>query len=714
MKKEYNDVYQSSEINLTDEQNQDLVSNLSSEIDSAESYLNEVVRPESVRSWKYYKRELPEKPSGSNRSSYVDNTVACTVDHYQAVARDAFTDDDTFQIVADTDSRANEVINKVVSDVLNVTNNRNHVYSAFIKDALISKAGIMKPRVSVSKSIKKIQFKDMPSDQVNVMMMSIESSDDFESVELIIYEKDFESQASIFNDVSSDTVASEAYQQEFLTGCIKTVKEEKTIKIDNIPPDNFIVNQDAKTLDDARIVGHKTTTTISDLLKMGFDDDVVREVAEKNNAGKGSDINTAANERKSTSSISSYRPQGSQKEIELYEIYYKTSLDETDDVVTSNLYKIFYVDNIILSCEEVESQPYVGCSSYPIPHEFWGESMASKCEDIQRAKTGLYRNEFEYNDTLLNPTLIIDLNGIEAKDIINYKESSIIQTTNTSAVSALSIPPLSGNSAILMQALDKQREAGTGAVFTGNSQVAEAVKAGGSGIAASLILSENQTLQKGVINTFLESGIKPLIAKIYETLRHNFVEVAVKIDGVATTTNPSEWPDLEDIVVKTPIGQSAKMQQAQVMQQLYESLNNPSVSDNAVMSDAYRKKKLLIDTMKLAGVHNVSQYLSTDDEMLEKDQLINLVEQLTARTQELEQENFSLSSFANSLTERDLALKERIADSKIQSDADKQVFEEEKQQFKEEVAADNQVNKDRELDIKESELIYKTGQDNNA
>ena len=59
---------------------------------------------------------------------------------------------------------------------------------------------------------------------------------------------------------------------------IKSVKKCRNIKVCNVPPEEFMIDRDARSLDDAQFVGHRPSVTKSQLRLMGVPEDVLEGI----------------------------------------------------------------------------------------------------------------------------------------------------------------------------------------------------------------------------------------------------------------------------------------------------------------------------------------------------------------------------------------------------------------------------------------------------
>ena len=59
---------------------------------------------------------------------------------------------------------------------------------------------------------------------------------------------------------------------------IKRTKKTGKIKIESVPPEEFLIDRNAKSIDDADFVSHKVLMSRSDLVAMGYDEEEVKNL----------------------------------------------------------------------------------------------------------------------------------------------------------------------------------------------------------------------------------------------------------------------------------------------------------------------------------------------------------------------------------------------------------------------------------------------------
>lgn len=663
---------------------EELAAQVCQEIDEAESYLEDTVRPRISENWEYYRRELPKARPGE--ASYVDNTCQATVDHYVAACLDAFTSNDTMEAVpvGVTNPLALKAINQVINSVLDTENDRFSLYQSFFKDCFVSGASVFKPYVTEETTIDKQFFKDLPEEELAIRQMDYESNPKYDRVELIITKEEFTTTEAITPaEVAGITLGSINVETQTVTksGYFALVSKEKTIKIEPIQAENFLINKDADSIKSSRFVGHKAMVTISELLEMGFEYDKVKQVYEKAGGSTDAEDNEASRSRKRNiigDSNDATSVDSSQREVEVYEVYIKSSVAETlgdDDVIAvAKLYQVFMAEEVLLDYQEVDFIPYSGSSPNPVPNMFWGTGMVDATKHVQTAKSGLYRQQFAYNELASRPRFTYIREALEnARDIYNTQPGAGIAVKSANAITPLQMSALTGDNVGMANLMDQQREVGTGMSFTGQGMLGDVLKAGGSTISAQMVLTEGQMVQKAVIQTLLENGIKPLIKNIYNLLKENFNEWEVSVDGQTLSIDPSMWPRLREVTINTPLGKSAKLEKAQTYMSMFTTLATAQ-GEAAKLVKAEALQGLLVRAYESQGISDASAYMANPQEIAQKDQLMNQMQQMSQQLQQMQeqlatmtQQNQVLQVQASNMAQKELELREREVGIKEQA-----------------------------------------------
>ena len=595
-------------------------------VDDCQVYIDSQVLNRIKENYSYYNREAPASVVGE--STYIDNTCQATVNHALATCLDAFSEMDSFEVVSEVGDNPAvlKVTSKVVADVLNT--NRHTIFNTFFQDALVSGAGIFKTVVREDTVISSEFFTNLSDIELAIFTETLTKTINKETTEII-----------------------GKFEQDPLTGLfsgrLETHKRVKIVEVENVPAEAFLINQSATCVSDATFIGHRALVSIGDLVDMGIDESTIEAI--KDYGSNYAYNNGFRNEKL----IGTTLQNDTDDDIELYEVYIKTTLEEIE---AAKMYKCFYVEGYdeLIDVVEVDDHPYRGASPFPMPFSFWGNGLVDLTKHIQRAKTGLMRDTFAANAISVKPRFQYDPSQL-------HKPEQLFNTQAGAGVAVKSlnnaIAPLNTFNAPtikseLLGTLDQQRESGTGVSFSGQGILGDVLKAGGSTISASMVLTESQLLQKYIISSLLENGIKPLIKLVYDTIKENIDEVDVVIDGQKMTINPSkEWLPLQDIRVKAPLGKSAKLEKANVYQTLYQQLMaTPELTTPDKMA------RLLSQSYELQGI-DAKAFMNSPQEIQQNHQ--QQMMQMQQQLQQLTQENEQLKAMSGEVVRKEIELREK-------------------------------------------------------
>ena len=228
-------------------------------------------------------------------------------------------------------------------------------------------------------------------------------------------------------------------QKTFRKSKIRRKINNGKLKAECLPPEEYRIERDATSLDDAKFHAHIRTVTRSDLIKWGYDKKIVEQLP----TFQETDDEGFKQERHS----SSYKSDGmsedrSTDEIEIAECYIMADLDgdgiaEWNCVVTAPGSQ----GRQVLEHYEVNEHPFNDFTPERVPHRWQGRSIADVTMDQQKIKTALLR-AFLDNLYLQNfPQKVIIKGQVENLDeVVNPTLGGVIIAKNVGAVTNLETP----------------------------------------------------------------------------------------------------------------------------------------------------------------------------------------------------------------------------------------------------------------------------------
>lgn len=401
----------------------------------------------------------------------------------------------------------------------------------------------------------------------------------------------------------------------------------------------------------------------------------------------------------------------SQKEVQLYELYITTSLEsgeETDDesIKEAKTKRVMMCSDVLLSVEDVEESPYVVCSPYKNPHSIFGASVVDITKDIQRAKTGLWRANFQYITMQANPRLTYTP-GVDIMALQNPRPGVAIEIPNSGAVQMLSLQGTPPDIDKMLVALNETKEKTTGITSVGQSLPSEILKSGGSAIGASMIMTRQQAVEKMIIKRIVSEGIKPILEKVYNTIRSDIDEIDITIDGQKIKVNPVRdgWPEVSEIIIKTPLGASAKLDKARLYSELMVDMTTAQVANPR------RATSLLLEKYGTClDIVNVKEFLPNEQELAQADQITQVMQQMQAMQQQVQQLTMQNQQLIGKVTQQEqerLKLEYMKLNLKQTESEHKQLMDERKQEEVETVNEKDAVMEAKRIQIEEEMLNLK-------
>ena len=348
---------------------QELMSRIHQEISDSLGYDGEISlqREEAI---KYY-YALPFGNEVDGRSQYVDSTVQDTIEWIKPSLMRVFASGDEmvkFTPHGPEDVKAAEQATDYVNYVFTKDNPGWEILYSWFHDALLQKNGIVKVWWDEYSEEKREEYRNLGEMEFEYLIADDE-------VEVLEHTEYTEGEV-IYHDL-----------------VIKRSSYNGKIKIENVPPDEFLISKEAKGIQDARFVCHRVKKTVSDLRVMYPDDDF--DVGELG-AGYNEEVYNAERQARYEFDDSfawgggmNENGEEALREYWLHESFIKTDYD--DDGI-AELRKVCSVGDYIFSNEEIDKVPFVSITPLKIPHKFFGMSVADLVMDLQLIKSTLMRN----------------------------------------------------------------------------------------------------------------------------------------------------------------------------------------------------------------------------------------------------------------------------------------------------------------------------------
>ena len=526
----------------------EIIAVLNRELRASSGYIGGEIVSRRRKSLEYYLG----KPFGNEqegRSQVVSTDVSDTVESLMPSLMKIFTAGDNI-FHCEPAGPEDEKVAKQASDYINhvfYKENRGFsaIYTAF-KDALVQKNGILKVYWDDSEKTSREEYKRLTEDEYNLLIADKEVS--------VSEHKEYEEEFEDDNGKVIDKV-------KFHDVVIYKTQMYGQVKIDPIPPEEFLIERRAKSIDSANFVCHRVNMTRHALIEMGYDPEIVNNLP----TGDAEYYLEDRQVRYQDTDFSAPQDRGdkSTDEVLIHECYVRLDLNGDGK---SELHKICLAGTgsyRILAMDEIDSIPFVSMTPIIMPHRFYGRSVSELIEDIQLIKSTVMRQMLDNMYLTNNNRIAIQDGQVAMDDLLTNRPGGIVRTKQppSNVMQVMTAQPITEQASGLLAYLDSVREARSGVTKTAQGLQADALNVD-TATGMNQVLTQSQMRMELIARTFAETGVKDLGIKIFELLcKYQQKEKLVRIRGEFVPMTPFEWRDRVNLSVKVGLGTGSKEQQ---------------------------------------------------------------------------------------------------------------------------------------------------------
>ena len=569
---------------------QELISRVHQEIADSLGYDGEISiqREEAI---KYY-YALPFGNEVEGRSQYVDSTVQDTVEWIKPSLMRVFASGDEmvkFTPHGPEDVKAAEQATDYVNYVFTKDNPGWEILYSWFHDALLQKNGIVKVWWDEYQEDQREEYQNLGELEFEYLI----SDEDVEVIE--------------HTEVAGNEIEGVETYHDVV---IKRSSYNGKIKVENVPPDEFLISREAKGIQDARFVCHRVKKTVSELREMYGDDWDVGELGGGYNEEVYNAERMARYEFDDSYAWGGGLNENGEEALREYWLHESFIRTDYDDDGIAELRKVCTVGDHIFSNEEIDKVPFVSITPLKIPHKFFGMSVADLVMDLQLIKSTLMRNLMDnaYNQNFGRYAVLEGQANLD--DLLTQRPGGVVRVKSPNAVMPLATPPLQPESFQMLGYLDEVREARTGVNKNTQGINADALTSHTTATAVNAVMTNAQSRVELIARQFAETGVKELMYCIYELLLKNQdKERVVMLRNEWVPVRPDMWDDKMDCTVSVALGNGSKDQQMAHLSQMLQFAAQAMQGGLPIVTtqNMYNLGAALIKAM---GYQNVNDFLT--------------------------------------------------------------------------------------------------------
>ena len=453
-----------------------------------------------------------------------------------------------------------------------------------IKDALVLKTGILTWYKHDEETVEYYTYSGISADEANFIL----------------------SDPSVEMDAMSEEV-------DLMTGgsrislSIKRINREPRYRVEAIPPEQFLIDNEATSIDDALYVGRRKLATISELVAMGYP----RDIIEMNAGTGGFEMNNEVIVRNpADQSFFGITNQNDESTDKVFYVESYIRADKDGDGI-AELHKVCSVGNggYILHQEIVQQAPFALLEPDPTPHTIFGKSIADQTMDLQLIKSSIMRNTLDSLAQSIHPRTVVVEGQVNLDDVMNVETGAVIRVRAPGMVQPLSEPFVGQQALGVMAYLDEVKTQRTGISRSSQGLDADVLQST-TRAAVQAQLSASQDRIEMIARLFSD-GLKRCFQGVLQmVIQHQDKPKIIRLRNQFVPIDPRGWDSKMDMIVNIALGRGSDDQRMMFLQaiaaQQKEIIANFGPYNPLVSLEQYRDT--LAEITKLSGFMDPAKF----------------------------------------------------------------------------------------------------------
>ena len=507
-------------------------------------------------------------------------------------------------------------------------------------DALVKKTGIIKAYWETKYRAEIFTYDNLTDEEYTMIV----SDDDVTILE-----------HTSISSVSADEFGTEV---ELPTHDLKISRQmpEGKMRFESVPPEEFFINSQARNIDEAYVVAHRTEMRVGELVEMGYD---FEDVYDLDSLYGASDISEAETIERQGYSQDDYEDQSgdpAMRSVAITEAYMKIDVDGTG-VPVLHRFICGGSDYKLLDFEPIDNIPFAVFEVDPEPHTFYGRSLAEIVMDDQDASTAILRGVLDNVAMTNNPRIGIVDGAVNIDDVLNNEIGAIVRMRQAGSVQELTVPFTAGQTLGALTYMDQLVENKTGVSRASMGLDPDAMQSTTKAAVQATIQAQAGQVEVMVRN--LADGMKNLFKiMLHLHVKHSDEEQMMRMNGRFVPVDPSVWNAEMDVSINVGLGTGREEEKMMALQQAFsiqQQVYTQYGPFNGMVS-LTNIRNTLSDMLAAAGIRNSDRYFAPITPEVEQ-QLLMLQQQAQAQQAQGTDPNQAF-----------LAAEQMKAQAKVQSD----------------------------------------------
>lgn len=510
------------------------------EIQSAINYTDQELASDRVETMDFYLGEKfgNEQPG---RSQVVMTEIADSIEMMLPSLMKIFTASGDFVRFAPRgpeDVESAQQATEYVNFILNSDNNGFVLLHNFFKDALLFKMGVIKAFYDETETVTEDEYEGLTEDELTALLAD-------ENLEVVEQES-----RQLGDDIEMPDGTFMPAPLVFDIR-VKRTTQDGRVRLENIPPEEFLFNRRAKSIEDCRFAAHRTSLSKSELISMGYDRELVDRHAGFTEIDEVGEVQTRFEDVESGAADGSHDP--SEQGVLYTEVYIRTDYDG-DGIAELRRVCCIGTGYEIVKNEPFGMMPFSVVSPILMPHRMVGRSVAELLKDIQLIKSSLIRQQLD-NVYLTNNARIAAVEGqVNLDDLTSNRPGGIVRMRAPGMVQPIAPPSISQAAFPLMQYMDSVKENRTGLTKASMGLDPDSLQSSTRAAVAATISASQQKIEM-IARVFAETGVKDLMQSVLKLVQQYQQQPRiVRLRNKFIPMDPQNWDTEFDTIVEVGLG----------------------------------------------------------------------------------------------------------------------------------------------------------------
>jgi len=568
---------------------------IQSEIRDSQNHFETEYSADRLKAIDYYLGE-PFGNEVEGRSSVVTTDFADAVEQIMPSLMRIFTSSDKYVRYAPRtadDVEKAEQLTDYVNYIINNDNDGYRIMYNWFKDSLMFKLGVVKFSWDETSTVQEEEYEGLTEEEIALLLSNPD-------IEVVGREENY---VATMTEFGEEIQIVDNYDLK-----VKITKKSGKIKIDNVPPEEFLFNRRAKSLEDCYFICHRTTMSVSDLVSMGYDRKLIEDHAGKIDNEVDEERQKRFEDLESQSGRDPADP--SQQDVIVHDIIMKVDYDDDGVAEMRRILAIGDTGSEILENDICDYIPFAVISPILMPHRLVGRSMFDLTQDLQTIKSTLLRQYLDSTYHSVLPRIVAVEGQVNLDDLLDGTAGGIIRTRSAGAVQPLSTNGVGAEIQPLMNYLDEVKSDRTG-ISKASQGLDPSVLQSTTASAVSATVKGSQQKLESYARTIAETGVKDLFRGILHLVSsYQQQERIVRLRNEFVAIDPQEGNSGFDVIVNVGLGTADDEQKIAFLQAIaskQETILQTLGADNPIC-DLSQYVNTLRQITEIGGFKDANQF----------------------------------------------------------------------------------------------------------